>query len=152
MLKSLGYKPVERELNALERFRYGWVLLFIYGFTLLAMVSSTQIAKYSIRRARPDYLPHVRRMGKNLRKHEDGTFSMPSGDSAAAAVFCYWWAVAAGFPGIMAVLPLVCAGRVYYQCHWFGDTIFGSAIGLFWGQIFYVYMGIFIPLFRIVAN
>ena len=43
MLQSLGYKPVERELNALERFRYGWILLFIYGFTLLAMVSSTRL-------------------------------------------------------------------------------------------------------------
>ena len=56
---------------------------------------------------------------------------MPSGDSGAAAVFCLQYAVLMQLPGVYVILPLVCLGRVYYQCHWIGDTVIGVIIGSF---------------------
>ena len=57
---------------------------------------------------------------------------MPSGDAGAAAVFCLLYAVLLHLPGVYVILPLVCMGRVYYQCHWFGDTFVGVFVGTFW--------------------
>ena len=83
---------------------------------------------------------------------EDGTFSMPSGDGAAAAVFCLIYSEMLSVPAVWLILPFVCCGRVYYQCHWFGDTFMGALLGAFWGQVAVSYFGIFLPLFRLVAN
>ena len=48
--------------------------------------------KYTLRRSRPKALDHTVRWGSDLRKAEEGTYSMPSGDTAAAALFCYLYA------------------------------------------------------------
>ena len=72
-------------------------------------------------------------MGSNLRIAEEGTFSMPSGDSAAAALFCYLYFNVVGLHATYVILPLVMLGRVYYHCHWLGDTIMGAIVGTFWG-------------------
>ena len=60
---------------------------------------------------------------------------MPSGDSAAAACFCFTYAAVMQLHAVYICLPFVCLGRVYYQCHWLGDTIMGSLIGTFWAVI-----------------
>ena len=60
---------------------------------------------------------------------------MPSGDSAAAALFCFMYATMVNLPEVYVSLPLVMLGRVYYQCHWFGDTIVGVIVGTLWGFI-----------------
>lgn len=113
-LENLGYKPIERELTTGEQARFGIVFMLTYMAALIALVISTQAAKYSIRRPRPDRIPNTPRWGKDLRAHENGTFAMPSGDAAAGAIFCFLYCHMLGFPAVWIILPLVCAGRVYY--------------------------------------
>ena len=60
---------------------------------------------------------------------------MPSGDCAAAALYCYLHCTMVYLPAMYLMLPLVVLGRVYYQCHWYGDTIVGMLVGTFWGVI-----------------
>ena len=71
---------------------------------------------------------------------------MPSGDTSAAAVFCLINMAIMDLPAMYIVLPLVALGRVYYQCHWFGDTIIGAIVGTFWGWIGYSQFLLLIPL------
>lgn len=54
---------------------------------------------------------------------------MPSGDVTACAVFCYFYYAMLGLPAVYIILPLVACGRVYYHCHWFGDTVLGIIVG-----------------------
>jgi hypothetical protein len=54
---------------------------------------------------------------------------MPSGDASAAALFCFMFFVVLDLKFVYFILPLVMCGRVYYHCHWFGDTIVGVAVG-----------------------
>lgn len=130
----MGFRPLGRELTGLEQFRVGCDFMLYYGISLLFMVCSTQILKYTIRRARPNPLPNTKRI-HDLRGREHGTFSMPSGDAAAASVFCYEYCQMMGLPAIYLILPLVICGRVYYQCHWFGDTFAGVLVGTAWGVL-----------------
>lgn len=113
MLNCLKYRTLQHETTALEKFLYGVVFMLTYGISLLVMVTSTQILKYLIKRTRPDALSHTKRIG-NLRKAEEGTYSMPSGDSAAASLFCFLFATVVGLPALYVILPLVMCGRVYY--------------------------------------
>ena len=77
------------------------------------MVTSTQIMKYTIRRERPLKNPDAPRLS-NLRDSENGTYSMPSADTSAAAVFCFLLANLMNIPAVYVILPLVAMGRVYY--------------------------------------
>ena len=77
---------------------------------------------------------------------------MPSGDSSAAAVFCVLMAVEMGLPSIYVLMPLVMLGRVYYQCHWIGDTIVGFFIGSFWGIIGVTNFHTFVPFFKEITG
>ena len=43
-------------------------------------------------------------------------------------------------------------GRVYYHCHWFGDTIIGASMGTIWGVVAKHYFPLLVPLARIVAG
>lgn len=70
-----------------------------------------------------------------MRQTEEGTFSMPSGDSSAAALFCLMFFAVLDLKLVYFILPLVMCGRVYYHCHWFGDTIVGVAVGTIWGLL-----------------
>jgi membrane-associated phospholipid phosphatase len=88
--------------------------MWIYGVALLAMVGAVQTLKYSLKRPRPEQLSHTYRFHSDLRKKEEGTYAMPSGDSAAAAIFCFIYAFIVGVPSVYIILPLVMAGRVYY--------------------------------------
>ncbi len=72
---------------------------------------------------------------------------MPSGDAAAAALFCFLFCSMLNMPAVYLILPLVMIGRVYYHCHWFGDTFIGVAIGTLWGAIAYTQFDVlFSPL------
>ncbi len=77
------------------------------------MLATFQIMKYTIKRTRPKELPFTKRMA-NLRRAEAGTYSMPSGDVSAAALFCFLFTTILDLPMIYAILPLVMCGRVYY--------------------------------------
>ena len=88
----------------------------------------------------------------NMRAVEEGTFSMPSGDSSAAAVFCCIVAYELDMPWIYLVLPLVMMGRVYYHCHWVGDTVAGILVGTFWGILFISYFDLLVPIFSWVCG
>jgi hypothetical protein len=50
LLHEMGFRPVGHDISVAEQFRYGLAFMLYYALSLLAMVTSTQIMKYSIRR------------------------------------------------------------------------------------------------------
>ena len=126
--------------------------MLVYLITGTAMITTVQILKYTLKRARPEPLPNSQRIG-SLRNAELGTYSMPSGDAAAAALFCFLFCSILNMPAIYLILPLVMLGRVYYHCHWLGDTFIGVAIGTFWGVIAYSQFDVlFSQMGRVIAG
>eukprot|EP00351_Strombidinopsis_sp_SopsisLIS2011_P001893 CAMPEP_0116888760 /NCGR_PEP_ID=MMETSP0463-20121206/23950_1 /TAXON_ID=181622 /ORGANISM="Strombidinopsis sp, Strain SopsisLIS2011" /LENGTH=92 /DNA_ID=CAMNT_0004554183 /DNA_START=674 /DNA_END=952 /DNA_ORIENTATION=- len=83
---------------------------------------------------------------------EKGTFAMPSGDSGAGAVFCMVMTLVPGVTYCMLILPFVMLGRVYYHCHWLGDTICGATIGLLWSLILFKQFELFVPFMQLIAG
>lgn len=77
---------------------------------------------------------------------------MPSGDSAAAAVFCVIIGMEMHMPWVFLSLPLVMLGRVYYQCHWLGDTVIGACVGTFWGVLGYMQFLGLLPMLVMIAG
>ena len=55
---------------------------------------------------------------------------MPSGDAAMGAYWCGLALLIFDFSQGMLIIPMVALGRVYFRCHWIGDTIAGSILGL----------------------
>ena len=110
---NLGYKPIEHEMTSTDRWRMGGVFFFIYGFCLLEMLAACQILKYLIWRKRASSENFPKRLKLPVRGEHD-TPSMPSGDTTAAASFCYiyGWCLNAGW--LWVILPFVMMGRVYY--------------------------------------
>ena len=151
MLTSQGFAALGSEIDETLKIRMGFVFMFYFDLILLAMVTSTQVMKYTIKRERPQRKLAVPRLS-NLRDKEVGTYSMPSGDTSAAAVFCFINACVMGLPAMYIILPLVALGRVYYQCHWFGDTIIGSFVGTFWGWVGYTQFLMLIPLLQYISG
>ena len=113
MLTSNGYKAKGADIEGNLRISYGFCFFVMYGICLLLMVCCTQLMKYSLKRERPKRRAETTRF-RDLRVLENGTFSMPSGDSSAAAVFCCLVAFELGMPLIYILMPLVMLGRVYY--------------------------------------
>jgi len=143
-----GYKlPQGKEVSASARFLLGFNFMFFFSLMLLLMVISTTILKKLIRRPRPPLpkMDDIKRMN-DLRGREKGTFAMPSGDSAACALCCYILAHQMKVHTIYFILPMVCLGRVYYHCHWIGDTIVGSLIGTLWGVFGCYFFYALVPL------
>ena len=132
MLAYNNYVELGSEIPNSTKFCLGVSFAVFYGLCLLVMVISTQIMKYSFRRERPKKRTDTERWS-DLRAKENGTYSMPSGDSSAAAVFCFVVACEMQLPWIYVLMPLVMLGRVFYQCHWLGDTVIGLLVGTFWG-------------------
>lgn len=64
----------------------------------------------------------------NLRSLEKNN-AMPSGDSAQSALFCTLLALQFGQPRLLLGIPATMFGRVYFGCHWIGDTMVGASIG-----------------------
>ena len=107
--------------------------------------------KYSTKRERPKRRTDTTRI-VDLRGKENGTYSFPSGDSSAAAVFCCLVCVEMDMPQIYILMPLVMLGRVYYQCHWLADTIVGFFVGTFWGVLAANNFGLLVPFFRHITG
>ena len=107
--------------------------------------------KLTIKRERPKPRTDTTRLS-DLRGKEVGTYSMPSGDSSAAAVFCMLVAAELGIPLIYILMPLVMLGRVYYHCHWLGDTIIGLFVGTFWGLVGMTYFTALVPFFKSICG
>lgn len=57
-----------------------------------------------------------------------------------------------GWSWSFMLVPLVMAGRVYYFCHWIGDTIMGVFLGLFCMLSVFVMFNSFVPLMQAVAG
>jgi len=151
MLTANGYKPVGNSITDDKKLAYGFCFFILYGLSLLMMVCCTQIMKYTIKRERPVRRSDTTRIS-DLRGKEVGTYAMPSGDSSAAAVFCLLVAVEIGWPMIYVLMPLVMLGRVYYQCHWLGDTIVGLFVGSFWGLVGASNFAFLVPFFRALVG
>lgn len=66
--------------------------------------------------------------------------SFPSGDSAQAGSFSAALIVYTGNPAWVVVALLAMFGRVYYWCHFVGDTLVGGSVGLFSG----LFMGFYL--------
>lgn len=110
-----------------------WVYLCV---TLLAMVVFIILPMKAIfGRDRPTRNKSVYRLC-NMRDVEGSQKSMPSGDAAACAFICsaYWYLFGNKW-FVIICLPFVSLGRVYVHCHWIGDTILGSIIGLYCAHV-----------------
>ena len=111
------------------RFMLANMMWFYMLITILAMVAVVILpSKALFGRERPTRVRKVFRFC-NMRDLEHGK-SMPSGDAAACAFFCGIYFFVFGFTPILLMIPLVSIGRVYVHCHWIGDTIVGSILGL----------------------
>ena len=77
---------------------------------------------------------------------------MPSGDSAAAAAFCFMFTAFLRLPSVYLLLPLVCCGRVMYHCHYLGDTIVGIFVGTLWAMTIFLIFVYTVPAARWIAG
>lgn len=121
----------------------------------LALLWTTDRMKRWIHRLRPAPYVLSKRL-LNLRSLER-THALPSGDSAQAALwatllYCRLKQACAQGAGdgaedilhpvaqasalhaarIFLLVPCVMFGRVFYGCHWIGDTLLGAAVGFAW--------------------
>jgi membrane-associated phospholipid phosphatase len=90
----------------------------------------TSRMKHWTRRIRPGIHAVAHRQFK-IRSWER-TNAMPSGDSAQAALWCVLLARAMGGGhswALLLVVPCTMFARVYFGCHWVGDTLVGAAVG-----------------------
>ena len=115
----------------------------LYALHAIAVICTTGPLKAILKRPRPenpkdssDPLKKETARFFNLRGHEHNK-SMPSGDTAQSAAYasfiCFY------LPGIFALLGgnflrirLICTvalARVFFHCHYIGDTIFGAFVG-----------------------
>ena len=110
----------------------------IYNMVLVVgLLAVTQTLKKLIKRKRPIYATEdheeasnfVKKRLANLGKREIGSAAMPSGDSAQGALWVVITMLFFQTYAILLVIPMVCFGRVYFRCHWIGDTLVGSLIG-----------------------
>ena len=75
----------------------------------------------------------------SMAQREIGHPAMPSADSTWGAVWCTLNVLLFNSKISIFILPMVMLGRVYFRCHWIGDTIVGSIIGIITGVIGYIY-------------
>jgi membrane-associated phospholipid phosphatase len=101
----------------------------------VVMLVVTLVAKKAFGRIRPSIPEGSMRM-INLRSLESNC-SFPSGDTAHASViaffiyfhFPYLSQALGDYSFIIKFIVMVAIGRVFYHCHFFGDTIFGAFLG-----------------------
>jgi membrane-associated phospholipid phosphatase len=100
--------------------------------TLTTLTVTASLKKY-LRRIRPGLHTAAYRVF-NIRAWEK-TNAMPSGDSAQAGLWCTIFAMYFQNPSLYLLVPCTQFGRVYFACHWVGDTIVGAIIGILIGHL-----------------
>ena len=56
---------------------------------------------------------------------------MPSGDACQGIIICYFLFKIGINTNLLIIYQIgVCLSRVYFMCHWLGDVMFGSILGL----------------------
>lgn len=107
----------------------------IYIISILTCVAITLTMKKIVKRKRPLLLTKAGKF-TFFRKSESNN-AMPSGDSMQAANFIffllkYFYENEFGYLSVFFswfFVVIVCFSRVYFMCHYFGDTLMGSIIG-----------------------
>ncbi len=55
---------------------------------------------------------------------------MPSGDTSQGALWCALTMFFFDSNFTIYLIPIIAYGRVYFRCHWIGDTIAGAFLGI----------------------
>lgn len=107
-------------------------LIFACSSSILLTLVLTLFLKKALGRPRPVYnSTRGSQLLLNFRERETNC-SMPSGDSAQAGLF---WAFLVLQTGLSLPLGCLCAfgtmfARVFYMCHYWGDTVAGVGLGV----------------------
>jgi len=107
------------------------IILVIGCITTLFITAN--LKKYT-RRIRPGLHVVSNYRNYNIRAWEK-TNAMPSGDSAQAGLWLTILAIYTHNPYFYIFIPFTQFGRVYFACHWVGDTIIGASIGILMGNL-----------------
>ena len=107
---------------------------FLYILTAILMTFAVVIMKRRFGRQRPILINENRLI--DLRTRETNK-AFPSGDTAHSSLFAFFILLHLQSPYWVFVVPLTAFARIYYQCHWIGDTIAGTVVGLVFATISY---------------
>ena len=103
---------------------------------LLVLLALILVFKWGFNRPRPIFAtkrhteaPDVPKRTIELASYERGTHAMPSGDAGMGSYWCGLAVLVFNIRSAILIIPLVALGRVYFRCHWIGDTVAGSLLG-----------------------
>ena len=121
-------------------------VIFYFIVSFFGIVTSL-IGKKIIKRKRPIYAtvdflkaPELSPLRVVSMAHREiGNPAMPSADSTWGAIWCTLNVLLFQSKVSIFVLPMVMLGRVYFRCHWIGDTVIGSLIGIISAMIGFIY-------------
>ena len=125
----------------------GAIYVIFYFIVSFVGIMLSLIGKVVFKRKRPIYAtvdflkaPELSPIRvASMAQREIGSPAMPSADSTWGAVWCTLNVLLFQSKVSIFILPMVMLGRVYFRCHWIGDTIFGSAVGIISAVIGYIY-------------
>ena len=114
---------------------------------IIVLLVITQFFKKYFKRQRPLYATanaHLAEVAPariiEINTKEVGSYSIPSGDASQAALWCtltqMFFSPILATP--MLAIFMVSFARVYFRCHWIGDTIVGSILGITVGIVSYL--------------
>ena len=129
---GLGWLFHDKIYESHVRWLWLWSMVGLYIVAMIVNLYFTTKVKRSIGWIRP-FLNNTQRLA-NLWGMESNC-AMPSGDTSQAAMMAAMIGLHLHNPYFIVCVPLVMIARVYYQCHWFGDTITGTCMGVniaFW--------------------
>ena len=125
----------------------GFYLAFYFVVSFVGIIVSL-VGKGIIKRKRPVYATtdflnapkHSHPRLVSMAHREIGNPAMPSADSTWGAIWCTLNILIYGSSLSFFVLPMVMLGRVYFRCHWIGDTIVGALIGVLAAALGFIYL------------
>ncbi len=95
----------------------------------------TLILKKLFNRPRPVLDESVKRRFNCRSRETNG--SMPSGDAFQSANFSLALVYYCDFYWFLFTIPLVMFSRVFYYCHYIGDTVIGAILGIIFSYVMY---------------